>query len=57
VQELATEITEMVMTELKIEGRTLMPARLKAMTKGEYLVLAPEADERFGSLEGPHRKD
>ena len=35
VQELATLMTEIKMTALKIEGRTLMPASWIAMTKGE----------------------
>ena len=52
VHELATLITEMVMMALKMDGRTLIPARLIAMTKGEYLVLALDAFRRFGLSDG-----
>lgn len=43
MQELATEITEMVITALKTLGRPLTPASLMASTKGEALELAPDA--------------
>jgi len=43
VQELATLITEIVITALKTDGRPWMPAVWIAMTNGEYLELAPDA--------------
>lgn len=54
-QLLATESTESVMTMLKTEGRPLMPAILIATTKGEALVLAPEALRRKAESEGTMR--
>lgn len=52
VQELATEITDKVMTALKMDGRALMLARRKAKTNGEYLVLAPEALDKSAWSDG-----
>lgn len=49
VQELATEMTERVMTAFMMEGRTAILAVWKARTKGEYLELAPDAWERNSS--------
>lgn len=51
VQELATEMTARVMTALKMEGRTLIPASWIASTKGDALVLAPEAPSSLESSE------
>lgn len=50
VQLLPDEKAEVRMTALMIEGRTLIPARLKAITKGEAAV--PEFAVRDGSVEG-----
>lgn len=55
VQELATEITERVITTLKTDGRPLIPASVMARTKGESLVLLDEASKRFGLLYGTMR--
>ena len=55
VHELATEITDSVITTLKTEGRPLIPASLMARTKGESFVLLVEALRRFGSLYGTMR--
>lgn len=49
VHELATEMTERVMTAFMMEGRTLILASWKARTKGEYLELAPDALDKSGS--------
>ena len=49
VEELATEMTERVMTAFMMEGRTLILASWKARTKGEYLELAPDALDKSGS--------
>lgn len=55
VQEFATDRTAMVIQALKMEGRALMPAIWMAMTKGEALVLAPDASRRRSSSEGTMR--
>lgn len=55
VQELATLMTEMVMTAFKTEGRPLTPALVMAMTKGESFVFEFEAPRRRGSLPGTIR--
>ena len=52
VQELATLITEMVMTALNTEGSPLTPAYFMARTKGDALVFAPEEFRRSGELFG-----
>lgn len=52
VQELATEMTEIVMTALKTDGRPLTPASLMASTNGEALVLAPLDPKRPGLSDG-----
>ena len=51
-QLLATERTEMVITALKMLGRTLIPASSIAMTNGEAFVFAPEAWRRFSLSAG-----
>lgn len=55
VQELATEMTEIVMIALKTDGRPLIPASLIAITNGEYFEFAPVALRRFGLSEGTIR--
>ena len=55
VQEFATEMTEMVITALKTEGRPLTPARRMARTKGEALVLSLAAPRSSSELEGTIR--
>ena len=55
VQELATEMTEMVMTALKTDGRPLTPADLIASTNGEAAVLSFEAPRRSGESDGTIR--
>lgn len=52
VQEFATDMTEMVMTALKTEGKPLTPASLIARTKGEALVLLLEAPRSWSESEG-----
>lgn len=52
VQVFATDKTEMVITALKMDGRTLMPASLMARTKGDAFELAPDAPSRRSSSEG-----
>lgn len=52
VAEFATEMTDIVMTALKTEGRPFTPAIVMASTNGEALVLAPEEDRRTSELEG-----
>jgi hypothetical protein len=52
VHELATLITDIVMMELNIEGKTLIFARRMAITNGEYLVFAPDEFRRSGSVYG-----
>jgi hypothetical protein len=52
VHELATLMTEIVIIALKIDGRALIPARLMAMTNGEYLELAPVEFNRFSLVYG-----
>jgi hypothetical protein len=46
VQELATLMTAIKMTALKIEGRTLIPASSMAMTKGEVREAPPSLEYR-----------
>jgi hypothetical protein len=45
-------MTEIVIIALKIDGRTLIPARLMAMTNGEYLELAPVEFNKFWLVYG-----
>ena len=52
VHEFATEMTEMVMTTLKTDGRPLTPANLIARTNGEAAVLSFEAPRRSSESEG-----
>ena len=49
---MATLMTEIVIIALKIDGRTLIPARLMAMTNGEYLELAPVEFNKFWLVYG-----
>ena len=49
---MATDMTEMVITALKTDGRPLTPAYLIPRTKGEALVLAPLEPRRSGLLLG-----
>jgi hypothetical protein len=55
VQELATEITESVMTALKTDGRPLTPAYFIDSTKGEAFVLEPDEPRRSSELLGTIR--
>lgn len=61
VQEFATDMTEMVMTALKTEGRPLTPAYSMARTKGEALVFAPLEPRRsslpLGTMMPTMRRD
>ena len=61
VHEFATEMTEMVMTALKTEGRPLTPASLIARTKGEAAVLSFEAPrsslESVGTIRPTIKRD
>jgi hypothetical protein len=52
VHEFATLITETVIMALKIDGKAFIWAKRMAMTKGEYLELAPVEFRRLSSLEG-----
>jgi hypothetical protein len=49
MEELPTERTDMRMTTFMIEGRTVIPASLMAMTKGEVAALALPPWSRRGS--------
>lgn len=52
MQEFATLMTETVITTLNIDGSTLMPASLMAITYGEYFELAPTELRRLGLVYG-----
>ena len=52
VAELATLMTESVMTALKTDGRPAIPASLIASTKGEAFVFAPDAPSNSSLSDG-----
>ena len=52
MQELATLMTEIVITTFMTEGRPLIPANSIARTNGDALVLLVEAPRRSGESDG-----
>lgn len=55
LHEFATEMTDIVITALKIDGSALMLAIWIALTNGENLVLPPLAEDKFVLSEGTMR--